>query len=144
MKDSKFNRSVFIDTNIFLRSLVKEDEKSFNDSFKFLRKISEGKIKAYTSTLVLMEINFVLSSFYKFKKETICQALKGILDLPYLKIVDFFNNRVALELYCESKSKFIDCLLFTLLENKQIKTIVSYDRDFDRLGAFRKIPQDFL
>lgn len=142
MKESK-TKPVFIDTNVFLRALVKEDEQAYQQCISFLKKTSEGKIKAITSTLVFLEINFVLLSFYKFPKEKVQQALESILDLPHLKIVDIFNMREAIEIYKETKIKFVDCLLASLLKKKDLK-IVSYDLDFDKLNVKRLSPKDFI
>lgn len=134
---------VFIDTNIFLRAIVKEDEQTFNECLSFLKIVSNGKIKAITSTLVFLEINFVLLSFYKFPKEKVQQALESILDLPHLRIVDAFDMREAIETYKKTKAKFVDCLLASLLKKKDFK-IVSYDLNFDKLNIKRLSPKDFL
>jgi len=141
MKEPK-NKPVFVDTNIFLRAIVKEDEQTFNECLSFLKIISNGKIKAITSTLVFLEINFVLLSFYKFPKEKVQQALESILDLPHLKIVDVFDMREAIETYKKTKVKFVDCLLASLLKKKDLK-IVSYDLDFDKLKVKRLTPKNF-
>ena len=141
MKEPK-KSSVFIDTNIFLRAIIKEDEQTFNESLSFLEKISEGKIKAITSTLVFMEVNFVLLSFYKFPKEKVQQTLESIFDLPHLKIIDIFDMREAIETYKKTKIKFVDCLIASLLKKKDFK-IVSYDLDFDKLKIKRLTPKDF-
>lgn len=141
MKEPKI-KPVFIDTNIFLRAIVKEDEQTFNECLSFLKLIRDGKIKAITSTLVFLKINFVLLSFYKFPKEKVQQALESILDLPHLKIVDDYEMREAIEAYKKTKVKFVDCLLASLLKKKDFK-IVSYDLDFDKLKIKRLSPKDF-
>lgn len=141
MKEPK-TKSVFIDTNVFLRALVKENEQTFSECLSLLEKISEGEIKAITSTLVFLEINFVLLSFYKFPKEKVQQALEGILDLPHLKVVDVYDMREAIETYKKTKVKFVDCLLASLLKKKSFE-IVSYDLDFDKLKIKRLSPKDF-
>lgn len=135
-------KPVFVDTNVFLRAIVKEDEQTFNECLSFLKIVSNGKIKAITSTLVFLEINFVLLSFYKFPKGKVQQALESILDLPHLKIVDVFDMRETIETYKKTKIKFVDCLLASLLKKKDFK-IVSYDTDFDTLKVKRLSPKDF-
>lgn len=142
MKEPK-TKSVFIDTNVFLRAIVKEDKQTFNQCLSFLKTINNGKVKAITSTLVFLEITFVLLSFYKFPKEKVQQALESILDLPHLKIVDVFDVREAIETYKKTKIKFVDCLLASLLIKKDFK-IVSYDLDFDKLKVKRLSPKDFI
>lgn len=141
MKEPK-RKPLFVDTNIFLRALVKENEQTFSECLSFLEKISKGKIKAITSTLVFLEINFVLLSFYKFPKEKVQQALESILDLPHLKVIDAYDLREAIEIYKETGVKFVDCLLASLLKKKGLG-IVSYDLDFDKLKVKRLFPKDF-
>lgn len=134
----------FIDTNVFLRVLVKEDNKTFSDCFNFLDLVRNGKIKAFTSDIVLAEINWTLSSFYKFKKQDTLIAIKGILNLKSLKFRNESDIYIATDLYEKFNVKFIDSLIASNLSicNKQT-TIVSYDKDFDKLKLLRKEPQDF-
>lgn len=137
----------FVDTNIFLRVLIKEDEKTFEECFRFLKMIKEGKIRAFTSSLVLAEVNWVLGGFYKFPKTKVVNALKSILNLKGLKIVDKYNSRLAVSVYEKFSVKFIDALFVSnfLDYKKEINTIiVSYDKDFDKIGVKRKEPSEFL
>lgn len=144
MKENREEKWFFLDTNIFLRIFIKENEKTFRDCLKLLNLVSRGKITAFTSIIVLIEINFVLISFYKFRKEKVVEAIKSIVELPHLKIIDEFNLRYALELYLKNKVKFIDCLITSsTLIMKNRACVVSYDRDFDKLEVKRLKPGDF-
>jgi len=142
MKGPK-NKPLFIDTNIFLRTIVKENEKTFKECLAFLKAVNDGKIKAVTSTLVILEINFVLLSFYKFPKARVQLALESILNLPRLKIVDRFDIHEAMEMYKKTKIKFVDCLLASILKKKELE-IVSYDLDFEKLKVKRLYPKDLV
>lgn len=143
MKEPKREKRFFIDTNIFLRALVKENQTDFDNCVRFLRLISDGKIQTFTSTIILLEVNFVLISFYNFEKPRIYQALQSIIDLPGLKFIDDFNRREAIELYAKTGIKFTDCLLASLIKDSNL-TIVSYDHDFDKLGLRRLEPKEIL
>ncbi len=135
----------FIDTNIFLRVLVKEDEGVFKDCQKFLNLIRQNKIKASTSTIILSEIDWVLESFYKFPKEKVIEGLSSILKLKNLKITDRFNPDLAIEIYKNSLVKFIDALIASNPQIFQKKVIVvSYDKDFDKIGVKRKEPKEII
>lgn len=145
MNESKKKQLFFIDTNIFLRVLVKEDETTFNNCLNFLRLISDKKIKAYTSTVVLIEVNFVLSSFYKFPKEKVIEALQSIMSLSGLKIIDDYNLINALEFYTKYQVKFIDCLFASSsLLQKDKASLISFDNDFKKLGLKKIEPQEIL
>lgn len=142
MKDSNL---YFIDTNIFLRVLIKENELAFNQSYKILELIKLGKIKAFTSSLVLAEINFVLGKIYKFTKAEILASLKSILNLKNLKISDKGNIAAGIFLYEHNNVKFIDSLIAEndiVLKNKA--KIISYDKDFDDLVCRRIDPSQLL
>ena len=56
---------IFIDTNYFLRFLLKDNEKQFIEVKKLFEKAILGEIDLYTSLIVIFEIYWVLSSFYK-------------------------------------------------------------------------------
>jgi predicted nucleic acid-binding protein len=135
----------FIDTNIFIRVLVKDNEKIFQDCKKFLTLISKGKIKAFTSALVLSEVNWVLDGYYQFEKEKVIEGLRGILKLKNLRFVEKFNLPLAVELYEKYPIKFIDALLASNPKiYKKEAIVVSYDKDFDKIGIKRKEPSQII
>ena len=135
----------FIDSNIFLRTLLRDKEGSFKDCVKFLNKIKRGEIKAFTSNLVFAEINWTLLRFYKFPKEKIIAGLYSILKLRNLKILNRFNPILAVEIYKNLSVKFIDALIASNPQIYQKKVIiVSYDKDFDKIGIIRKEPRQII
>ena len=135
----------FIDTNIFLRILIKEDEKIFNECYKLLELIRERKIKSFTSSLILAETNWVLDSFYKFEKPKIIKALRSILNLKGLKIIDEVNPAISLEIFQNHNVKLIDALIASnpAILNKTM-TIISYDKDFEKIDIIRKEPKQVI
>lgn len=135
----------FIDTNIFLRTLIKEDEKSFTECVRFLTALKQNKIKAVTGNIVLAEVAWTLSSYYQFSKKQVVQALKSIINLRGLVIKDYYDQGVALSLFGKFKVKYIDSLIAS---NKYLRqktwTLISYDKDFDKLGILRKEPKEVI
>jgi predicted nucleic acid-binding protein len=141
MKEYKY----FVDTNVFLRTLLRDEEKTFKDCLKFLNRIKTGKIKAFTSHLILGEVNWTLLRFYKFPKERIIEGLVSVLKLKNLKIMDKFDSIIAIEIYKNFPVKFIDALIASnpQIAKKEV-VIVSYDRDFDKIGVRRIEPRKLL
>lgn len=140
---SKKAKSYFIDTNIFLRALTKDDLKAFGAVIELLQKIKGGYYKAYTSSLVLAEIAWVLGSYYKLKKLDVVKALDSITSLNGLQFIEGQDIVRALELYRSLNVKFIDCLISTtLVSHPKDWIIVSYDKDFDKLKILRLEPQE--
>lgn len=136
-------RPYFIDSNIFLRFFVPDDH--HKECRSFLRDLKAGSFKGLTSTLVLVEIQYVLGSFYKFPKTKVITALESIMTVRNLTIEDQINPLLALQLYKKYSVKFVDCLIAS---HPQIQagdlTIVSYDKDFDKLETHRLEPKEIL
>lgn len=135
----------FIDTNIFLRVLEFENKKIFEECAKVLELVRGSKIKAYTSTTVLAETVWVLTSTYHESKAKIAKGLSGIIKLNNLKIIDSFDLERTIELFSKYSVKFIDALIATNPKIQSKKCVIlSYDKDFDKLGVIRKEPQEII
>jgi len=133
--------SYFLDTNIFLRAIVRDDAKKAKECEALLQAIMEKKIRAFTSHVVLSEIAWVGRGVYKMSKQEIIDAVRGIATIKNLKIRDRFNAFIALEYFEAHNVKFIDALIAS--DSSFVKgafVIVSYDRAFDKLGIQRVEP----
>ena len=138
-------KKYFLDSNIFLRIFTQDNKEMFTDCLVLLEKINLGQIRAYTSNFVLAEIVWTLSSGYKFSKTKIHEAVTSIINVSSLKIDDDCDSSHALEFYVSKSVKYIDALIASNPEIQAKKmTIVSYDKDFDKLGVKRLEPQDLL
>ena len=134
----------FLDTNIFLRFFIRESQKAFRETQAIIQLIKEGKIKAFTSHLVIAELDWTMTSYYEIPKEERLIILDSLLQLKNLSLSNNFDLVVALNFYRNYRVKFIDCLLASnslLLAGKA--SIISYDKDFDRLKIKRIDPKKF-
>jgi len=131
----------FVDTNVFLRVLIREDERMLRDGAALFSAIRGGTLAGYTSGLVLSEINWTLASFYGFGRSEVLRALRGIVATANLRVVDAVDAPVALDLFERHRVKWVDCLIASAPDIQSGATaVVSYDRDFDRLGVPRLEP----
>lgn len=136
-------KKYFLDSNIFLRLLTADNEKMLLECVQLIEKIKLGQIKVVTSNFVLAEIVWTLGSTYKFDKTKISDAVKVILNLSSLKIDDNCDTVTALEFYTSKPVKYIDALIASNHDIQLKKMIVvSYDKDFDKLGIKRLEPKD--
>lgn len=141
MRESKH----FIDTNIFLRPVVKDDPEKTRDCRMLFEKIKKGEVKAFTSNLVLAELVWTGQSFYKIKKGQLTKVLKGIIGLKGLQIIDNLNSQAALEIWERANIKFIDALIASnprILKKEVV--VVSFDTDFDKIKVILKEPKELL
>lgn len=135
-------KKVFLDTNIFLRFLVEAKGKQFRECVRLFELVESGQIKGVICSVVVLEIYFTLRSFYGFSFEKCGQILSRVLKLKNLKIRDDFDYSQALDLFLETKIKFADCLIASLGFLKKGGWLVSYDKDFDKLGVKRIEPRE--
>lgn len=84
---------VFIDRDIFLFFFEPEDEENHKLIKDFFTQVIEGKIKAYTTTHVILSLAEALESTGRWKKEEIARNIQLILLTPNLKV----NYREILE-----------------------------------------------
>lgn len=85
-KNIGINKMIFVDTNYFLRFLVKDYKKHSDIATDLFRKASFGEVKIFTSLIVFFEIYWVLLSLYKIEKENIKKVLLNILKMDFIEI----------------------------------------------------------
>lgn len=139
------SKEYFVDANIFLRVFVREDEPSFLACSELLRRIQRGDMRAIINTLVFAEVNWVLGKFYRFSKPDVVMALHSIIGLNNLAMDDRHDISRGLALYQKHNVTFIDALIASHDAIAITKApIVSYDKDFDKLGIKRVTPSELI
>lgn len=137
MKADKY----FIDSNIFLRTIVKESESQYLACRLVFEAIKKNKIKAVTCNLVLAEVVWVLQSYYHKTREQITEVVRAIINLRGLEIIRKQEYRATLDLYEKFTVKYIDAAIASIGEVQDGSwPVISYDKDFDKLGVIRKEP----
>jgi len=135
----------FIDTNIFLRVFIKDNEGQAIYSRQFLNEIKNGNLKAATSSLVLAEVGWTLNSFYKYDRLKIAKLLNSIINLSGLTIVDKVDWPVALAHFQTKKIKLIDSLIASGKQIREKKWVVAtYDKDFKKIDTISLKPEEII
>lgn len=134
-----------IDTNVFLRVFIRENEQAYQDCYQLLAKIKRGDLEACVHELVLVEIIWTLQSVYDQPKSAAIQLVESILNLHGLDVVAGFDLRRSLRLYQKFYVKYIDACLAAIDQIQQKKwAIVSYDADFKKLPVLWVKPGDLI
>lgn len=127
----------FVDTNVFLRFLTRDDETKAEACLRLFQRLDAGLDEATTCEAVLAEVVYVLSSrgsAYNLPAEEIAARLRPLLSARGLKLPNKRMYLRALDLYeTYSPLDFEDALAVAHMERQKISAIVSYDRDFDRV-----------
>jgi predicted nucleic acid-binding protein len=125
----------FVDTNIFLRYLTRDDEKKAASCRKLLLAAENGEVKLFTSDLVFAELVWVLQSpaTYNLKPSEIRDIIMPLLYMKGLKVPSRDIIAYALELFSNTNIDYIDAYHAEILKDNGIKEIYSYDQHFDIL-----------
>ena len=132
----------FLDTNILLRYLTRDDEEKAQASLQLLKRVEKNEEKVLTSPLVIFETIFTLQSYYKHPRKEITHLLHLILNVRGLKLEHKETFNKALELYADdtfSHVSFADLYNSCYMALHQVQEIYSYDKDFDRMEGIRRI-----
>lgn len=143
MKGHKFE--YFLDTNIFLRILVNDDPKFFKECLELFKKIEDGEIMAFTSDVIIAEVVWTLRTYYKLPKESVVESVQLINAIKNIKFVDSHDITMAIDIFSKNNVKFVDALIAScpLIALKKMK-LMSYDKDFDKIGIYRIEPGDII
>jgi len=134
-----------LDSNIFLRFLVKEDEESYQKCAELLGLVKSNKIKAVVPGIVITEIGWVLKSNYNTPKNDIANKLEGIIKLKNLKVTNQYDWPKSIDIYRKHNIKLIDAVLATIPMVASLQwTIVSFDEDFKKLPILWKKPSELI
>lgn len=123
---------LLLDSNIWLRYLLRDDEDVFRDCSALFEIVQKGGIRPYTTTIVLLEVYWVLTSTYGISKESARNDIEKICATRGLVILEKTSFRASFTLHAKTGVKLADCLIATQV-GKGI-TLVTYDHEF------RKVP----
>lgn len=132
-------KKVFIDTNILLRYLTKDDPVQFPRCRHLFKKAQDGEVLLITSTLVIAELIWTLASYYRVPKEQIIEKTSIIIGSPAVQILEKDLIAEALVLYGRKNIDYIDAYNAVLMRPLGLKEIYSYDKDFDKIEGIHRL-----
>jgi len=130
---------IFLDTNIFLRYFLKENEFVFGKLEKLFSEIILGNIIGVANAMIIAEVVWVLSRSYKWSKEKICDNIEFILSTPNIRFKDKAILVNAVNVYRGENIGFIDAYNYSYMQYYGVNKIYSFDRDFDRLKDIKRL-----
>jgi len=128
----------FIDTNVFLRYLTRDDPSKFERCRAMFRKAIGGEIQITTSGIVIAELIWTLSSYYKVPKADVIEKVSVIVGTESLFIPDKDVVADALVLYARKNIDYIDAYNAVFMKYEGLSEIYSYDEDFDTIEEIQR------
>ncbi|OIO15495.1 hypothetical protein COV53_04005 [Candidatus Gottesmanbacteria bacterium CG11_big_fil_rev_8_21_14_0_20_37_11] len=125
-------KKYFIDTNILLRFLLKDNKLLFAQAEKYLKDAERGEIQLILLPTVLFEIDYVLRGVYLLKRKESAELLSTLAKTTYLQIDHREIFIRSVEKYKQLNIDLFDIYLYfkARAENAEV---LSFDKDFRKL-----------
>lgn len=124
----------FIDTNILIRILVKDDDIKRKACEKLLEKAKRKEVILYILPVAIIEIVWVLEKYYKLDKNVIRELVEAILNTPELKCEMEGVFKEAIKSYEEKNIKFADAVMGYWGIERGFSIVYTFDeKDFKRI-----------
>lgn len=136
------SNEVFIDTNFFLRFFLKDIKKQYLEAKTTFSAAARYEDDLITALIVVFEVFWVLSSFYKFNREEIEIVIKGILGMTFIRLDerDILND--ALVLYRNTNLSLGDCYNLAYSRKMRVKDFKTFDvklgKEFEKIVGKKK------
>lgn len=130
---------IFADTNIFIRLYLQDNPKSSPLANDIISACENGKFTLVICPVTILEIVWLLLSFYKIPKEKILLFLEEILLISNIEVVDRPLIEKVLSLYKSKNIDVTDAYWIAVMEQEKIKEIFSFDRDFDKIKEITRL-----
>lgn len=128
---------IYLDSNVFLNAILNRG-KAGEKARDLIHKIEKGEIKASTSALTFDEVFWIVKKYRSFNKAL--EACKALLQIPNLLFIEV--NDKTLWLACGMIEKYRlnprDGIHLACALSREIHTIVSEDKDFDRVKEIKR------
>jgi predicted nucleic acid-binding protein len=133
--------SEFVDANIFVRLLARDDDAKYRRCRALLERAGRGDIQLVTSESIVAEVVYILASpaLYRTPRPVLAASLRTVLGNRGLEFEHKGSVLRALTLYETTSLYFADCLATEHVRRLQLNGIYSYDRDFDRVPGVTRL-----
>lgn len=117
-----------LDTNVLVRFLTMDDQAQSRKVISLFRAAESDAERLHVSTLVLLELIWVLESLYRYSREEILSAFEKMLALQVLSIEspDLIESFIAVA--PGSKADLSDLLIGAASRIRECETTLTFDR----------------
>ncbi|HNR31303.1 MAG TPA: PIN domain-containing protein [Candidatus Hydrogenedentes bacterium] len=121
-------KRVFVDSNVFLRFLTRDEEGQHASAARLFREAARGKVGLVTGPPVFFEVAWTLRTAYGASRESVLQALLAALSLPALEVVDATLVHEAIARARRDNQEFADAYIAALAAAQGCDSIATFNR----------------
>lgn len=122
----------FADTNFYLRFTLQDNKEQANFVEDELKKAKAGQQTIVFLSIVILEMAFVLKSYYLLSNVEIANCLSTLAKTSFLDVADRSIWLKVLPVYAKKNISLIDIFLFEKAKSEGGE-VLSFDKDFERL-----------
>lgn len=128
-----------LDTNILVRFFIGDNVAQANKVYKIFKKAERENAELYVSTLVIVELIWVLEAVYKFERTEVLQTLTDLTSMPIFK----FENISAIQ-SCISDAKtttfdLSDLLIVYCAKVAGVQPMLTFDKQAAKHKLFELV-----
>ena len=127
--------SAFVDTNVLVRHLVGDPPDLAARATANLR-LETGLLVA---DLIVAETIYVLESFYEIARPEIREAMRALIMMESVGVVDAPLLLRSLEIYERDRLDFAESYLVASAESTNVMQVISFDRSIYRVQSIKRI-----
>jgi predicted nucleic-acid-binding protein len=127
--------SAFVDTNVLVRHLIGDPPKMAARATAYLQRESELLV----ADLMVAETIYVLESFYEVARPEISEAMRALIVMESVSVVDAPLLLRAVEIYEDDRLDFAEAYLIASGESTGVMQVASFDRSIDRVKSITRV-----
>lgn len=117
-----------LDTNVLVRYIVQDDEEQASAATHLIESRCTEQSTGFVSTVVLVELVWVLTASYEYGKALIVAVVRQILRTTEFTVEDGDVVWQALREFETGNADFADCLIAHCNHSRGCATTYSFDR----------------
>jgi predicted nucleic acid-binding protein len=135
-------KCVAVDANVLARFLTGDPPDMAQQVLNLFAVVERGELTLMIDDIVLAEVVWVLTSFYKHPISEVARTLQQLLIHEAIRADDKALLVEALILCAEHNVDFADALLAARMRRRGIAEVISFDHHFDRLPGILRLHPD--
>lgn len=125
----------YVDTNILVRHLTADPPDVAARATRFLAAGHDLLL----ADLIVAETVYVLESFYEAPREQVAEAMRSLIALDGIMVVDPAMLLRALEIYEVDRLDFAEAYLAANAESTSVGKVATFDRSVDRVKTIQRV-----
>ena len=127
--------SAFVDTNVLVRHLIGDPPRLAARATAYLQSESDLLV----ADLIVAETIYVLESFYEVSRPEISEAMRALIVMESVSVVDAPLLLRAVEIYEHDRLDFAEAYLVASAESTGIMQVASFDRSINRVKTITRV-----